>query len=48
MDNNIDIKINVETNNAESNIQKASKSLDNLSNSSKKANQSVNKSSSKA
>lgn len=39
--NNIDILINVETNNAESNINKTKKSLDNLSNSSKVANKSV-------
>lgn len=43
MQNNIDIKINLETNNSENKIDKAKKSLDNLSNSSKKANQSVDK-----
>lgn len=43
MQNNIDIKINLETNNSENKIDKAKQSLDNLSNSSKKANQSVDK-----
>lgn len=41
MQNNIDIKINLETNNSENKIDKAKKSLDNLSNSSKKANQTI-------
>lgn len=43
MQNNIDIKINLETNNSENKLDKAKQSLDNLSNSSKKANQSVDK-----